>query len=139
MKTVRKCALTALVLLGLTLSSCQNAIMYTPEFLIDSTMRFEVGSRTWFVYDENRCQYSCNTQRREYSVFTDNMSSFYSVTLDRIPSEVDETIIAQELLWTDSKGVQIRKRLSLKVVQITQTDVWLWNGTDGIRFILPLE
>lgn len=120
------------------LCSCEAA-MYTPEFLIDDTVRFEVGRKTWFVYNENTCQYSVNLEKKEFSVFTDQMSDFFSVRLETMPEKLEEDIIAESLVWTDNKGVQERKRISLRVVQLTDESVWFWNSSEGIKFILPLE
>lgn len=120
------------------LISCEAA-MYTPEFLIDDTVRFEVGTKTWFVYNENTCQYSYNLDRKEFCVFTDQMSSFFSAKLEKMPEAIEEDIIAENLSWTDSKGIQERKRITLRVVQLTDDVVWFWNSSEGIKFILPLQ
>lgn len=128
----------SVLLLAPVLCGC-IAVMYTPEFLIDDTVRFEVGSKTWFVYNENTCQYSCNQERKEFCVFTDQMSAFYSVVLDKIPEQLEEDIVAESLIWTDNKGIQERKRITLRVVQLTEDVVWFWNSSEGIKFILPLQ
>lgn len=128
----------SVLLLAPVLCGC-IAAMYTPEFLIDDTVRFEVGSKTWFVYNENTCQYSCNQERKEFCVFTDQMSAFYSVVLDKIPEQLEEDIVAESLIWTDNKGIQERKRITLRVVQLTDDVVWFWNSSEGIKFILPLQ
>ncbi len=122
---------------GLLLSSC-GSHTYTPEFLTDSTLRFEAGRQRVFAFTPADCQYTYNLQNCVFRAHTDNMSAFYSVSLASLPTAEGEMIVA-DLLWSGARGFEERKEIALEVVKLEGDTAWLWFSPESLRMTVRFE
>ena len=118
----------------LCLTGCYNSEIYVPEFLTESTLRMEIAHKSVFTADSLHCQYSCNPQRGEFRVFTDNMSDYYHLVLEEIPTGENCYVKATQLDWTETNGAnQTRKNITLEVVKLQGDVIWPWYPSEGIK------
>lgn len=133
----RRTGIFALLTGVLLLAGC-NGHTYTPEFLTDSTLRFENGRQSVFTFNPADCQYTYNLQRRSFRAHTDNMSAFYSVVLASLPVAEGEMIEA-DLLWSGPRGFEERKAIALEVVKLEGDTAWLWNSSESLKMTVRFE
>ncbi|MCQ2158511.1 MAG: hypothetical protein MJY43_01645 [Bacteroidales bacterium] len=116
--------------------SCNHS-EYIPEFLTDSTIRLEIFNNPVFVFDPLTCQYSCNSARKQFRAHSDNMSDYYVITLDQLPSSENTFVTATSLQWTTpTGGNQERKNIAFEVVKLEGDTAWLWYPREGIKLIV---
>ncbi len=130
MKRARAYSAAIMAALLLTLHCCtpekyMRAFSQTEELLI------QVGRDIPFRYDPLTCQMSYNRDNREFRAFTDNMSDFYIVKMESIPSYEGETLKA-DLVWTTETDILTRKNLTLEVIRTEGERFWLWSDSGRI-------
>lgn len=124
----KNCAILMIALL--VLCSCgrqrrMNAFMESEE------IKLQVAGSVQFRYDELNCQLAFSRDKKEFRAHTDNMSDFYIVRLNHIPSSVGEKLNA-DLEWTTATDILHRKNLTLEVVRIEGDIMWLWSDSGRI-------
>lgn len=125
--------------LSLCLATSCNQNTYTPEFLLDDTIRLESGKECVFLYNPSSCQWAYNSQRLEFRAHTDNMSDYFIVKLNSRPEEESSTVIASYLEWTEPNGMnRIKRNLALEVVKLEGETIWLWNSASGLKLTILL-
>lgn len=100
-------------------------------FMEHDELRLQVAGKVQFRYDELNCQLSFSRDRNEFRAQTDNTSDFYTVRLNFIPTQVEETVTA-DLSWTTDTDILHRKNLTLEVVRIEGDKIWLWSDSGRI-------
>ena len=119
------------------LTGCQGGGKVEPEFLSSEDICLRVKGTVIFSYNPLTCQLAFNRHDCEFRVHTDTMSDYYCVTLDAIPSAVDQKIDGT-LSWTSSSSI-IHKDLSFQVEKISSDGcVWLWNRKDKIGAVIKI-
>lgn len=131
-----------IILLGIcavaTLACTQNT--YTPDFLLNDTMRLEIGKKTMFSYSPQSCQYTYNTERKEYRVHTDNMSDYFTIRFEQMPSSDMGSVTAEYLEWTTNDwSNRTRKNIAFEIVKNEGDMYWLWNSRESIKITLRIE
>ena len=121
----------------LVLAGCQGGGKVEPEFLNSSDICLRVNGSAVFTYDPLTCQLAFNRRNCEFRVHTDTMSDYYCVTLDAIPSSVDQKIDGT-LSWTSSSSI-LHKDCTFRVEKISSDGcVWLWNRKDKIGAVVKI-
>lgn len=121
----------------LALAGCQGGGKVEPEFLNSSDICLRVNGSAVFTYSPLTCQLAFNRRNCEFRVHTDTMSDYYCVTLDAIPSAVDQKIDGT-VCWTNSSSI-IHKDCTFRVEKISADGcVWLWNRKDKIGAIVKI-
>lgn len=126
----------AILTIFLAAVSCART-QYVPEFLVDDTIRMEVGNSAVFVFDPLTCQYSCNSGRKQFRAHSDNMSDYYAITLETLPTEENTFVMAETVQWTTPTGSnQQRKNIAFEVVKLEGDTAWLWYPGERIKLIV---
>lgn len=125
-------------LLILSFFAACNSPEPDPVILTDSRPQISVRNTVMFVYDEASCQLGFNSDKAEFRAHNDNMSEYVLVDLNRIPTSVGETVIAESLHWTNCNDVEIRKNSALKVLKIEDGTIWLWNSRESIAVVVRI-
>ncbi len=135
---MKKIQFYILLLIGALLCSCTENT-FTPEFLTDNTIRMEIGKKNIFTYSSTKCQYAYNTARCEFRAHTDNMSDYFMLKLDRIPTAQGEEVNASYIEWIEKNGTdRLKKNVTLKVVQLEGDNIWLWSSKENIKLSILL-
>lgn len=116
---------------ALLLCGCSDR-MFTPEFLLDDSVRIESGKYV-FSYNPLTCQMAFNRGRKEFRVHTDSMSDYFRLVLDRFPTGENEEVTATLLEWTTGTGTNTRKNVTLKAVKLEGDTIWLWYADESVR------
>ena len=131
-------ALTATLLLAIC--SCEDPKRQNiPDFVKDGTVRLCSEGTTRFLYDPLTCQMEFNRKKCEFTVCIDDMSDFFQLTLNAIPTTVNQTVIG-DVIWTGSATMEQRKDVALQAVKLEGDKIWLWNeGLDLAIVVRVLE
>lgn len=124
-----------IAVLAAAISACTDDIF--PEFVSDTNVHIEMNGKTMLQYDEATCQMGFNRERCQFRMCTDNMSDYFSITMNMIPSVQDETIKG-DLTWTTDRDVISRKNIALEVVKAEGDKFWLWNEKERIALVIQI-
>lgn len=126
-------------LLGcLILSSCTGAKV-DPEFVATSDCNLRVKGEVMFKYDPLTCQTAFNRERCEFRVHTDNMSDYYSVRLNLVPTAEGQKAKG-DITWTSRSDVVTRKDLAFQVKKVDRSGrFWLWNRKEQIGVVIHIQ
>ena len=101
-----------LMLICIAASSCQGSKV-DPEFVGTNTTGLTVKGQKVFVFDSMNCQTSFKRESCEYRSFTDNMSDYYCVKLDYVPTEHGQKVKGELRLSARRDLVSLSKRLTV--------------------------
>lgn len=135
MKTLR--SISALLALLALLTGCHHSVEMDPAFLEKDGLSLKVGKKTVITYDPLTWQLGYTASLHEFSVFTDDMSSYYIVTCKTdLPARVGDAVDA-DLEWTEGGSIKKESNLRFVVKQFGEDGrVWLWNGKEGIGVVI---
>ena len=120
------------------LSACEPKT-YTPEFLLDDTIRLESGKDCIFRFSPSLCQWAYNSQRLEFRAHTDTMSDYFMLKLNSRPEEEGSTVYASRIDWTEPNGMNRSKiNLALQVVKLEGETIWLWDKASGLKMTIRM-
>ena len=123
------------MLICIAASSCQGSKV-DPEFVGTNTTGLTVKGQKVFVFDSMNCQTSFKRESCEYRSFTDNMSDYYCVKLDYVPTENGQKGKG-ELKWTSKSEIISKKGLSFTVEKTDRSGrLWLWCRKESIGVII---
>lgn len=115
----------------LVLGSCQS-FKVDPAFVASTSTGLTVRNVTVFNYDPLGCQTAFNRNESEFRVHTDNMSDYYCVKLNSVPTAEGQRVKGS-ITWTEMSQVQVRKDLQFQVEKTDRAGrLWLWNKKEGI-------
>lgn len=117
--------LLALLLLG----GCRTSEM-DPGMLASDTISLMVKGKTVFTLPEKEGQLGYNQQRKEFRAGTDDMTSFFVLRCEPLPTSEGQ-VITGSLRWSEGETVRTRNNLSFRVEKYEDTGlVWLWCAKD---------
>lgn len=122
---MRKIKFILLILSIISLCSCRRD-RFSSAFVESDEIRLQVGGSVQLRYDPLKYQLSFSRDLREFRVSTDNMSDFFCLSLDGIPSEEGQ-VLGGRLVWTTHTDVLTKNNLALKVLHLEGGKVWLWS------------
>ena len=122
---MRKLKFILLILSIISLCSCRRD-RFSSAFVESDEIRLQVGGSVQLRYDPLKYQLSFSRDLREFRVSTDNMSDFFCLSLDGIPSEEGQ-VLGGRLVWTTHTDVLTKNNLALKVLHLEGGKVWLWS------------
>jgi hypothetical protein len=128
--------LTPLVLAGcLILSSCSGSKI-DPEFAATTDCNLRVKDEVVFKYDPLTCQSAFNREKREFRAHTDNMSDYYCVTLNAVPTAEGQKVKGS-IVWTSRSSVDSRGGLNFVVEKTDRSGrMWLWCRKERIGVVI---
>lgn len=128
---MRRLIIIPSILLCLALGGCQS-FKADPEFVSSTSTGLTVKGSTVFSYDPLTCQAAFNRQECEFRVFSDNMSDYYCVRLNTMPTAEGQKARGS-VTWTDRDKVQVKKDLQFQVEKADRAGrLWLWNRKEGV-------
>ena len=122
---MRKLKFILLILSIISLCSCRRD-RFSSAFVESDEIRLQVGGSVQLRYDPLKYQLSFSRDLREFRVSTDNMSDFFCLSLDGIPSEEGQ-VLGGRLVWTTHTDVLTKNNLALEVLHLEGGKVWLWS------------
>lgn len=122
---MRKLKFILLILSIISLCSCRRD-RFSSAFVESDEIRLQVGGSVQLRYDPLKYQLSFSRDLREFRVSTDNMSDFFCLSLDGIPSEEGQ-VLGGSLVWTTHTDVLTKNNLALEVLHLEGGKVWLWS------------
>ena len=125
-----------LITLMLVICSCGRQRRIN-AFMENEGIRLQVAGSEQFRYNELTCQMAFSRDKNEFRAHTDNMSDFYVVRLNYIPSGIGDKVTAA-LTWTTATDILHRNNLTLEVVRIEGETMWLWSDSGRIGLSLKI-
>ena len=122
---MRKLKFILLILSIISRCSCRRD-RFSSAFVESDEIRLQVGGSVQLRYDPLKYQLSFSRDLHEFRVSTDNMSDFFCLSLDGIPSEEGQ-VLGGRLVWTTHTDVLTKNNLALKVLHLEGGKVWLWS------------
>lgn len=130
MRHIRTLILTAAASLCLMASGCQSKV--DPEFITSSTIGLQVKDDVIFEYDPLTWQTSFNREKCEFRAHTDNMSDYYTLSLNLVPTGVDQKAKG-DIKWTSRSSIVNKKGLTFIVKKMDRSGkLWLWCKKEQI-------
>ena len=114
------------------LSGCREHNL-SDDFKFDSTIRMEIKGYTVFRYNPLTCQIGFNRERSEFRIHTDNMSDFFIIRLDEMPS-AEGQIVNGATSWTTGDDLHTKKT-SFEVIRLEGGKIWLWSPSTRIAAV----
>lgn len=126
---------TFTLLIGIILlASCQGKV--DPEFIGLQDFGHQVKDTKVFTYNSLTWQTAFNRERCEFRVHTDNMSDYYCVTLNTVPSSEGQKVKGS-VVWTSSSDVIKKSGLNFSVEKIDRAGrIWLWCKKERIGAVI---
>ena len=126
---------TFTLLIGIILlASCQGKV--DPEFIGLQDFGLQVKDTKVFTYNSLTWQTAFNRERCEFRVHTDNMSDYYCVTLNTVPSSEGQKVKGS-IVWTSSSDVITKSGLNFSVEKIDRAGrIWLWCKKERIGAVI---
>lgn len=126
---------TFTLLIGIILlASCQGKV--DPEFIGLQDFGLQVKGTKVFTYNSLTWQTAFNRERCEFRVHTDNMSDYYCVTLNTVPSSEGQKVKGS-VVWTSSSDVINKSGLNFSVEKIDRAGrIWLWCKKERIGAVI---
>ena len=131
---MKRLVIIFLLIAAALLTACRQHHDPSDDFKFDESIRLEIKGYTIFRYDPARCQIGFNRDRCEFRVHTDNMSDFYIIRLDDIPSAAGQTV-SGTASWTTGDNLH-SKKTSFEVIRLEGGKIWLWSSTTRIAAVV---
>lgn len=120
-----------ILILCLAVSSCES-FKVDPAFVSSTTTGLTVKGSTLFTYDPLTCQAAFDRDDCEFRVHTDNMSDYYCLKLNIVPTAEGQKAKGS-ITWTDKSEVQMKKDVQFEVEKVDRAGrLWLWSKKEGI-------
>lgn len=119
--------------LAFLFAGCEEADL-SEDFKINDQLRMEIKGYAIFRFDPLNCQIGFNRERCEFRVHTDNMSDFFAIQLEAMPSGLGQKIDGTAS-WTTGDDLH-RKKTIFEVVKIDDNRIWLWSPDSRIAAVV---
>ena len=127
---------TAAVCLSMLLSGCQGKT--DPEFVSSTTVGLQVKGQVIFEYDPLTWQTAFNREKCLFRVHTDNMSDYYTLDLNLVPTAAGQKAKG-DIEWTSKSSVLSRNGLTFTVEKMDRSGkIWLWCRKEQIGAVVQI-
>ncbi len=130
---MRRWAIIFFLPLAFLFSGCKEADL-SEDFKMNDQLRIEIKGYTVFRYDPLNCQTGFNREKCEFRVHTDNMSDFFAIQLDVMPSSLGQRVNGTAS-WTTGDDLHGKKTI-FEVVKIDNNKIWLWSSDSRIAAVV---
>ena len=118
------------------MTSCQGKV--DPEFMTSGNFGLRVKDQAVFKYDPLTWQVAFNRDKCEFRVHTDNMSDYYCVRLDCVPT-AEKQRARGSIEWTGKSSVNSCKDLVFIVERVDGSGrIWLWSKKERIGAVVQI-
>lgn len=136
MRNLRRYLLPAAAILILTLSGCQGKV--DPSFVSSSKVCLRVKDETVMTFDPLTWQSSFNREKCEFGMHTDNMSDYWRVHLNIVPTSANQKARGS-IEWTSHSSVNTKSDLTFIVEKIDRSGhLWLWCRKERIGVVVQV-
>lgn len=129
---MRKWPIILLLLIAI-FTACNQADL-SEDFKTSDILRMEIKGYVTFRYDPLTCQIGFNRNNCEFRVHSDNMSDFFSVQLEEMPSHEGQRINGTAS-WTTGDNLHNKKTI-FEVVKLEGSRIWLWSPDSRIAAVV---
>jgi len=123
------------IMLAVLLQGCKESHI-SESFQLDDTIRLEIKGYTTFIYKPMTCQLGFNRDKCEFRVHSDNMSDFYMLRLDEMPTRVGQNINGTAS-WTTGDDLH-SKKTAFEVLKLEGGRVWLGSASSRIAMVVQI-
>ena len=127
--------ISLLLLLAGSVSACRVHDL-SEDFQFDDTVRMEIKGYTTFKYDPYNCQIGFNREKNEFRVHTDNMSDFFHIRFEQMPS-AEGQIVNGTVSWTTGDNLH-SKKTTFELVKLEGSKIWLWSPSTRIAAVVDV-
>lgn len=115
-------------------ASCNKGSEQMKQFCADNDdVSLTVGGTVIMEYDENLHQLGWNESLNEFRLSDDTMYDFFSLKLDKIPSEGGETSVT--LVYTTEDNI-ITKKMHMTLARTDGHKYWFWSRKGRIGAVV---
>lgn len=132
---MKRLAAYTFLMLAALFSGCSEARL-SDDFETDDMLRIEIKGYTVFRYDPATCQLGFNRETSEFRVHTDNMSDFFVIDLDEMPTAQEQRVKGMAS-WTTGDDLHVKKTI-FEVVKIQDNRIWLWSSESRIAAVVAI-
>lgn len=126
--------ITIAIVAAATITGCQSKV--DPEFMTSQNFSLRVKDETVFKYDPMTWQVAFNRQKCEFRVHTDNMSDYYCVRLNIVPT-AEKQRVKGSIEWTSKSSINTKKDITFVVQKVDNTGrIWLWSKKERIGAVV---
>jgi len=126
---------TALLLLP---AACSRSAELDPAFLESDGMRLQIKGKTVLTSDPLTWQLGYNAGRKEFRVFYDDLSSYYTLRCNTLPDHSGQRVKA-DLEWSINGLVKRKSGVSFTVKQISDDGhIWLFSAKENIALTVQI-
>lgn len=122
-----------LLMLAVLFSGCDEARL-SEDFETNDQLRIEIKGYTVFSYTPATCQLGFDRETCEFRVHTDNMSDFFVIDLEEMPSAEGQDVKGSAS-WTTGDDLHDKKTI-FEVVKIQDSRIWLWSSESRIAAVV---
>ena len=123
-------------LVCLIAAGCQGKV--DPEFISTDDIILREGDQVLYTYDPLTWQTAFNRAACEFRVHTDNMSNYWCVKLDCVPTTEGQKAKGS-IEWTTKSSVNSRSGLTFVVEKADHTGhLWLWCRKEHIGAVVQI-
>lgn len=106
------------------------------EFRQSDELRLEIKGYTVFLYNPLTCQLGFNRNNNEFRIHSDNMSDFFVVRLDSIPTSEGE-VTPGTVSWTTGDDLH-NKKTTFEAIRLEGGRIWLWSASNRIAAVIQV-
>ncbi len=132
---MRKLALISFLLVAALFWGCGQTDL-SDDFKHNGQLRMEIKGYVTFSYDPLTCQLGFNREDCEFRVNSDNMSDFFILKLDEMPSGEGQRINGAAT-WTTGDNLHYKKTI-FEVVKLEGSKIWLWSSESRIAAVVQV-
>lgn len=120
----------------LTLDGCQGKV--DPTFVDSSEICLRVKDEKVMTYDHLTWQASFNREKCEFGMHTDNMSDYWRVRLNLVPTAEGQKTKG-DIIWTSQSSVNEKEGLTFTVEKADRSGhLWLWCRKERIGVVVQV-
>lgn len=132
--TGRILAVAGLILLA----ACEPKNKIDPELSGMTEVGLKVKGKTVFTCTEGTTQLAFNRSLRQFRAGNDDMTSFFVVTCDQLPTLEGQQVKA-DIQWTVGSSRNSISGITFQVEKYDGTGlVWLWNASDKTGAVVKI-
>lgn len=124
----------------LVIFAATGCVEYLPEEILlpMEDISMSIKGEEIMKFDENTCQLGFSDRNNEFRVLDDNLTDWFILRCDAVPSVVEQKVIC-ELEYTTADDVKILTDIVFNVEQTREDGlVWLWNDLRSIGLVIKL-
>ena len=117
--------------------SCRQRGVDMSAFTSDPTVRLCASGAPQFVYEPNTCQIGFNRAKGEFTVFTDDQTDYFVVTVDEIPTQKGQKVRGSAS-WTTPSSIEKYNNIALEAVKLEGDRIWLWCSDQKLGAVVKV-